>query len=98
MKVLVVQYKLVSLEYFMDKLEPYELYSLYDMLDYTDANMKEMSRLIMYIDAQCHSAKKLKPQDIFSLPWDKDTGDETETINKEDLNRLKDFAKEISKN
>lgn len=93
LRVLVVQFKLVSLEYFLDQMTEYELYILYDNLEYSDFTNKEMSRILGYIIAQTQSRKKLKPEDIMQFPWDKpDVKHTRKEDTKEDIERAKQFG------
>lgn len=73
----------------MDKLQEYELYAIYDNIEYADFNLREMARLICYVTAQVQSSKKLTPQELWSLPWDKDEKlkREEKPMTKEDLQR-----------
>ena len=58
----------------------------------------EQCRFISYVLAQINSTKKLKPTDILSFTWDKEEEDDKNTIiTNEDIERLKNKAKQISK-
>ena len=50
-QVLVIEYKLVSVEYFMDKLQDWEVYDIYNMLQYADSPQWEQTRYLMYVVA-----------------------------------------------
>lgn len=61
-------YKLVSVEYFMDKMEEWETAELINNLSYADAHSWEQTRLLLscYVDH-----KKVKDiKDIMHFPWD----------------------------
>lgn len=82
----------------MDRLEDYELYAIYDNIQYTDFNLREMSRLICYVTAQVQSSKKLKPQDLWNLPWDNDTKKPVKPMSKEEFeqtSKMEDILKKI---
>lgn len=55
----------------MDEMQPYELYLILDNLNYSIKNDWEIGREIMWSNLQPWSKKKLKPEDVISLPWDK---------------------------
>ena len=100
LRVLVIQFKLVSLEYFLDQMTEYELYIMYDNLEYSDFNTKEMSRILGYIIAQTQSRKKLKPDEIMQFPWDegyKKGKAEHKVDTKEDIERAKRFRDKFEK-
>lgn len=55
----------------------------------------EQARLIAFIVAQCNSTKKLKPSDIMQFYWEgKDVAEDTTYISTEDVQRLKEKAKQ----
>lgn len=54
----------------MDEMQPYELYLILDNLNYSIKNDWEIGREIMWSNLQAWSKKKLKPEDVISLPWD----------------------------
>lgn len=68
--VLCLEYKVCSLEYFLDRMKPYELGIILNNLNLSVKNDWEVARQIMYVTAQTQSTKRLKPQDIMKLPWD----------------------------
>lgn len=54
----------------MDDMQPFELYLILDNLNYSIKNDWEIGREIMWSNLQPWSKKKLKPEDVISLPWD----------------------------
>lgn len=82
----------MTIDYFMDKLEIWEINDIMENLPYLDRTIWETARLNGYITAQVNSKKKLKPQDICKFKWD-DEEKEVE-ITKKDINRLKAKANE----
>ena len=52
----------------MDEMLPYELYLILDNLNYSIKNDWEIGREIMWSNLQPWSKKKLKPEDVISLP------------------------------
>lgn len=68
---MVVQYGIVSAEYFMDRLKPYELQLITEALHLRYKDSWEQSRFICYMIAQVNSKKRLKATDIMKFPWEK---------------------------
>lgn len=55
----------------------------------------EQARLISYLIAQTNSTKKLTFRDIIEFPWEKDSIDLATTISKEDIDRLREKARQF---
>lgn len=98
-RILVVQYKLVSAEYFMDKMQEWELYEFTNVIEYDNFISWQQTRLLMYIVAQVNSRKKLKLKDICTLPWEKELEEEEHNIemSNEDRDRLRKMAEDLTK-
>ena len=71
-KLVCVQSNIVSVEYFLDKMKPYELQIICESLHLRTKDSWEQSRLIAYLIAQTNSKKKLKPTDVIKFPWEND--------------------------
>ena len=71
MSLLCLEYKIVSIQYFMDDMKFYELSPILKNLNVSVKNDWEIARQISYIIAQSQSTKKIKPSDIMLFPWDK---------------------------
>lgn len=84
-------------EYFMDKMEEWEVYNFYDSLKYANRPEWEQTRLLMYILAQVNSKKKLDINDIMSFPWDEDYSESSKEITDEEKNTLRMKAKAMEK-
>lgn len=69
-KLVVVEKAIVTAEYFLDKMKPYELHIICDSLHLRTRDEWEQARLISYLIAQSNSKKRLKPSDILEFPWD----------------------------
>lgn len=94
----VFEYKATSLEYFLDKMQYYELDIILSMLEYTTKQDWEQTRFQSYITAQTQSTKKLNPQDVLKFSWDNEaTNKENKNtyISKQDIERLKAKANKI---
>lgn len=59
-----------SVEYFLDKMKPYELQIICDSLHLRCKDEWEQTRMIAYTIAQVNSKKRLKPSDIITFPWE----------------------------
>lgn len=82
----------MTIDYFMDKCEIWEIYDIMNNLPYLDRTIWETARLNGYITAQVNSKKKIKPQDICKFKWE--TEEQEVEISKKDINRLKAKANE----
>lgn len=96
LRLVVIQCGVCSLEYFLDKMKPYELSIICDSLHLRNKDSWEQARMIAYIMAQVNSTKRLKPTDIIKFGWENENQDETTTPNKpltkEDVERIKAIA------
>lgn len=72
MSLLCIEYKVCSLPYFMDKMQPYEINAITDKLNLSVRNDWEICRQICYTFAQINSRKRLKPSDIMKFPWEEE--------------------------
>lgn len=99
-RVLVIEFRAVTYEYFMNECQTWELNDLIDNIPYLDRNLWDSQRLNAYITAQINSRKKLTQQDICVFKWDnKDITDfvkeeSSKIMTKTDINRLKNLAKQ----
>jgi len=103
MRVLVYEFRVVNLEYFMDCCSEWEINDMIDNIPYLDRNLWESERLNAYITAQVNSKKKLTQQDICKFKWEDKhiedfVKDEKDTeISTDDINRLKNIATQWEK-
>lgn len=99
-RLLCFQYKVVSVEYFMDTLQEHEIEPIVQNLEYYERPEWERTRFLAYCNLQKSSTKKINPQ-IIVFPWEKES-DNTDQINgnsklsKADIQRLKEQSKIIS--
>lgn len=80
----------ISPEYFLDKMQMYELPALLNNLYKRNKDSWEQTRLIGYITAQVNSTKKLNITDIIKFGWEaevKETG-----ISNAEIERLRNKA------
>lgn len=88
---------MVDYEYFMERMEEWEVYNFYDALQYCNRPEWEQTRLIMYILAQVNSKKHLEMTDILSFPWDDNYEEKNTEMTNEERDRLKEKAKAFEK-
>lgn len=97
-QILCFQYKVVSVPYFYDEMQTYEVNDIIEGLQYTDRNLWETSRMNSYILAQVNSKKKLSPTDIIKFNWENNEEAKEIEISNEDIKRLKEKSKKIKIN
>lgn len=103
-RLLCFEFKVTSIEYFMDSLQEYEVQSIIENLEYYERGDWERTRFLSYTNIQSQSSKRLKPQDILQFPWEKEESNtdqinsNSEPLTQLDIERLKEQAKIISQN
>lgn len=103
MRVLVFEFRVIDLSYFMDGCPQWEINDMVDNVPYLDRNLWESQRLNAYINAQTHSKNKMTQQDICKFKWEDKNIDEFVKeekdfeISNEDINRLKNLAAQWEK-
>lgn len=101
-RLLCFEFKVTSIEYFMDSLQEPEVQSIIENLEYYERPEWERTRFLAYCNIQKSSSKRISPQDLISFPWEKedDNTDQistnSEPLSKEDIQRLKEQSKIIS--
>lgn len=95
MRTLVIESKVVSYEYFTERLEEWEGLLLLDYHQYSFRPLIEALRYDMYVSLLPYTKKgsKTKPEDIMTLPWDTTAEERTKQL-KEGL-KTKDELKGI---
>ena len=83
-------------DYFLDRMQWYEVDACLSGLENKNKAGWEQTRFLSYVTAQVNSTKKLKLTDILSFTWDKPEEKET-SITNEDIQRLKDKANKTLK-
>lgn len=99
LQLICVQYGIVSFDYFLDKMKPYELVIICDSLHLRTKDSWEQSRMIAYIIAQVNSKKHLKPTDIITFGWEKQNKDtkKNSAITVDEVEQIKKVALEREK-
>lgn len=85
----------ISPDYFLDKMQWYEVETCIYGLEKKHKTSWEQCRFLSYIIAQVNNTKKLKPTDILTFNWDKVEEDKNTAISNEDIERLKNKAKQF---
>ncbi len=83
----------MDIEYFLDKLQWYEVNSYLSNIKYLDSNSWEQTRLLLYAVSSIFSKKHLKLQDCLKFPWEQE--EHNTEISNEDIERLKKQAEII---
>lgn len=97
MTLLCIEYKVVSVSYFMDVMQPFELNILLDNMGKSVKSDWERTRQLCYSIVQVNSKKHLKPSDVMKLPWDNDTKKVKKNVDTDALNKLAAKMKEMNK-
>lgn len=97
LRILVLEYKVCSIDYFLDVMQPYELNALLENIEYSVKTSWEQTRFQSYVQAQSFSTKKMKMTDLITFGWDKEVTKDT-SISNEDIERLKNKAQQIINN
>lgn len=92
-----MEYKVVTVPYFLDTMRQYELDILLESLQLSVKDSWERTRYICYLFAQCNSKKKLNLSDIIQFEWDNNAKKEAKTVAKEDVERLKEKMNNVLK-
>lgn len=79
--------------YVLDKMQMYEVRIILKNLYLKHKQSWEQTRINSYITAQGNSTKKLKATDIMQFPWDKESEDKDTSITDNDIERLRNKAK-----
>lgn len=98
LRLLVVEYHIVSYGYFLDHLQPYELPALLEAIPYADRAAWEQTRLKIFSTASMFSKKELTVKDIMQFPWDGNEQQQTQAPNEKELQRLKSTAEKLMHN
>lgn len=101
-KLFCFQYKVVSVEYFMDSLQEYEIEPIVQNIPFIEKGDWERTRFLAFCNIQLNSSKRISPQDLITFPWEKEESStdqinsNSEPLSKEEIQRLKEQAKIIS--
>lgn len=97
MNILVYQFRLCSIQYFMDEMQTWEINDMIENIPYTDRALWETARVNAYVVAQVNSRKKLTQQDILKFKWEDMSNFMHEEhiieMSNEDIKRLEELSK-----
>lgn len=96
-RLLVVQYRMVSHDYFMHTMELWEAGLTISNLQYADTNSWEQTRALMTMLGNMFSKKKLSAEEIMKLPWDHKYETRNTAITNEEIEELRNKALMIKK-
>lgn len=94
---MVVEYKLVSLEYFLDSLQEYELAEIFNMLQYSDKNLFECSRMISFFAISPYLKDKITMDELVKFPWEEVDAEETPLLSDKQIERMRRKAKQYNR-
>lgn len=87
----------------MDTLQEPEIEPIVQNLEYYEEGDWTRTRFLAYCNIQKSSTKKIKPTDLITFPWEKESdnteeinGNSNEPLSKEDIQRLKEQARLLS--
>lgn len=80
----------------MDEMQDYEVSYMVESIEYSDRNLWEMARLIMYQNIQMNSKKTIDIKNVIKFKWDIEQEEETQEISNSEIERLKARADAIS--
>lgn len=83
----------ISPDYFLDKMQLYEIPTLVKNMNLKHKDAWEQARFNSFITAQVNSTKKLKPTDLMRFSWDVEVKEDT-TITKDEIERLRNKSKQ----
>ena len=94
LRALVFGYRMVDYQYFMDKLQPWEVDTLIEAIPYADRPTWEQTRLKIFSTAAMFSKSQLTVKDIMRFAWDVEETPDIE-VTQSDIERLRQQAKII---
>lgn len=98
MRMLVFEFRVVSYDYFLNELQPWEITNIIEAIPYADRNQWEQTRLKIFSTASMFSKNQLTVTDIMRFKWDEEQGEPQTDITQTDIDRLKQQAKLFEKN
>ena len=93
-RLLCFEYKVISSEYFHDRLLLTEFFDILDNIQYCDRSLWEALRINSFLAVQMNSKKKLNLTDIYRLPFDEDDADK-EQLSKDDFEQMQKQSKAL---
>lgn len=72
-RLIVFEYRITTLDYFMNTMTMYELYNCVENINFIDRNERELLRysICATYNSNPFLKKRIKLEDVMELPWDK---------------------------
>lgn len=96
-RVICFDYRICSVEYFMDEMQPYEMSSIAEYVKYVDKYERENARVGIFALVQPNSKHKIDIKKEMPLPWDEDHTVQWSDEYKEQINEDRKSAMERMK-
>lgn len=98
MRIVVIENKICSLDYFLDVMQPWELEFIFKNLAYAQKNEWEQTRLLYYGSIQPYLKDKTDLQEVFPLPFDNKNEDNQtqQNVTKESFEKLEERGNELA--
>lgn len=94
-RIICFDYKICSVDYFMDELQEWEMNTMIKNIPYLDRNEKEMDRYKLFVTVQANSKKKIKLNELVELPWDKEFKNTGTKLSEDEAREYKEKASEF---
>ncbi len=98
MRIVVIENKICSLDYFLDVMQPWELEFIFKNLAYAQKNEWEQTRLLYYGSIQPYLKDKTDLQEVFPLPFDNKNEDThaQQNVTQESFEKLEERGNELA--
>lgn len=95
-RLLCFEYKVVSVEHFLDEMDRDECIWILKNLAYTDRNLWEATRMKVFSTASMFSKQRVKMTDIIKFPWEDDIKEveelEIPAMSEEERKRMEEYV------
>lgn len=96
MTIVCLEYKCVTVEYFLDKMQMYELETIMENINSSIKNEWEQCRRIVFGIERTHFKGIHKPSDVIKFPWDiDDTKKQISKPQKQNINITKEYVEKM---
>lgn len=96
-RVLCFEYRIVTVDYFMNEMELYEVNSIIKNIKYVDRNQREIDRYKLLVEIQANSKNKVKVEDVMPLPWDSENKNTGTKIDEDQAKEMRERMKQLEK-
>ena len=94
-RVICFEYRIVTVEYFMDVMQYSEVVDIIKNIRWLDKNEKEIDHYKLYVTVQANSKKKVKLEEVMKLPWDDENKNLGTIMTEDEKKEAMKKAKEI---